>query len=292
MKLGQIMTLEVQTVDPRDSVQRAADVMREHDVGLVPVVDQGKILGVVTDRDVALRFVAEALDFSGTTVADIMTRDVACGYEDQDVAEAARVMEDLQLRRLLVVDRHEHLVGVVSLGDLARHRLSVADNVLASVSAAGRGHSPRAEPAPSGGDVARANVLIKDELAAVETYRMAISRATGGTAAELRRLGNEHERAATLLQEKLAERGIEPATRSGLWGGWARLVEGAAALLGEKAAIKVLKEGEEHGIKDYERVLSDSHLAVDLRVLIQNELLPQARAHIPVLDRFLARSPA
>jgi len=304
MKLGQIMTLELETVAPSDSVQRAAEAMRDSDVGMVPVVERDAVVGVLTDRDIVTRFVADALDFSGTTVADVMSREVFYCYEDQDVADAAAIMEDKQIRRMLVLSRDNKLVGVVSLGDLARREPREAQPVLEEVS---RPEDRRAAPTrtaqpadfpsispqvqsrrverPTGVD--QVNGLIKDELSAVETYRKAVEKVKGLAAAELRRLENEHEKAAVMLQEKLAERGLEPATSAGAWGSWARLLEGAASLLGDKAAIKALKESEEHGIKDYERALEDDDTPPDIRALIRTELLPQAKAHVPVLDRFL-----
>lgn len=132
------------------------------------------------------------------------------------------------------------------------------------------------------------NGLVKDELSAVETYHQArrnIADHPAGT--ELRRIETEHEEAARLLKEKVALFGAEPAAGSGAWGTWAKAIEGAAAFFGEKAAIKALKEGEEHGVKDYETALRDESLPSDVKELIRANLLPRTRAHIPVLERFL-----
>jgi CBS domain-containing protein len=268
MTVGEIMTLEVEYVGPRDTVQRAAELMRDLDVGMVPVVDGGAVAGIVTDRDIALRCAAEGRDLAATSVGDIMSREVVYVYEDQEVSEASRVMEDRRIRRLVVLGSGNRLVGVVSLGDLAR-----------AVPA-------RAGAADAGAEAV--NALIKDELAAVESYRQAVGRLHGPAIAELRRLENEHERAAALLQQAVAERGIEPALTAGAWGVWSRLVESAAAMMGETAAIKALKEGEEHGVRDYERALKDGTLSSDVRALIQTELLPSTRGHIPALERYLS----
>ena len=286
MNVGEIMTLEVEYVGPRDNVQRAAELMRDLDVGMVPVVDGDAVAGIVTDRDIAVRCVAEGRELSDTSVSDIMSREVVYVYEDQDASEAARVMEDRQIRRLVVLGSGNRLVGVVSLGDLARAVPARAEPVLEEVS----------RPAPRGGgadrpgaaDAEAVNALIKDELAAVESYRQAVGRLHGPAISELRRLENEHERAAVLLQQAVAERGIEPALSAGAWGVWSRLVESAAAMMGETAAIKALKEGEEHGVRDYERALKDAALPSDVRALIQTELLPATREHIPALERCLS----
>lgn len=133
------------------------------------------------------------------------------------------------------------------------------------------------------------NALVKDELAAVETYRQALEKiGDDPSAEELRRIENDHERAVTLLQEEVAEMGEEPAISSGAWGAWARAVEGAAKLFGDRAAIRALKDGEEHGARDYERALEDQTLDEKVKMLILTSLLPRAREHIGVLDRFLA----
>lgn len=291
MKLGQIMTLEVQTVRPEDTVQRAAELMREGDLGFLPVVEGRAVVGCVTDRDVVVRFVADALDYSGTSVSDVMTREFFSAYEDQDVEGAAQLMEDKRIRRLIVVSRENELVGVVSLGDLARRAPEVAEPVLEEVSQPGHGAAgarpmDRRAKAPTGTE--SVGGLIRDELAALEGYKQALEKLKGAKATELRRIENDHEKAAALLQEKLAERGIEPPTRSGARGSWTRFWESAASVLGDKALIKALKEGEEHDIAAYERVLDDDETPPDIRALIRKELLPQARAHIPVLDRFLS----
>jgi len=276
MKLGQIMTLEVQTVRPEDTVQRAAELMREGDLGFLPVVEGRAVVGCVTDRDIVLRFVADALDYSGTSVSDVMTREFFSAYEDQDVEGAARLMEDKRIRRLIVLGRDDRLVGVVSLGDVTRR----------GHGAGGARPMDRRAETPTGTE--SVGGLIRDELAALEGYKQALGKMKGAKVTELRRIENDHEKAAALLQEKLAERGIEPPTRSGARGSWTRFWESAAAVLGDTAVIKALKEGEEHDIAAYERVLDDDETPPDIRALIRKELLPQARAHIPVLDRFLS----
>lgn len=129
--------------------------------------------------------------------------------------------------------------------------------------------------------------LVRDELAAVETYKQALEKVEADAAEELRRIESEHEEAANLLQEQVAQLGGEPPTSSGAWGAWAKAVEGAAKLFGNKAAIKALKEGEEHGVNDYEQALHEEGLDPSVKALIRTNLLPKTRAHIPMLDKFL-----
>ena len=104
---------------------------------------------------------------------------------------------------------------------------------------------------------------------------------------ELRRIHDEHRAAANELRQHIHGHGGKPEQGSGSWGAWAKTVEGAAKIFGNAAAIKALREGEEHGIKDYESALKDDSLAADCKDLIRNQLLPQTRSHIPLLDRFI-----
>jgi len=119
MKIRDIMTPDVECVWPDDSLQEAALKMKEMDVGPLPVCDRDHIAGMLTDRDITVRAVAEGRDPRSTRVRDVMTRDVISCYEDEDVEEAARLMQARQVRRLLVLNRHQRLVGIVSLGKLA-----------------------------------------------------------------------------------------------------------------------------------------------------------------------------
>jgi CBS domain-containing protein len=120
MKLKDIMTKDVECVRPGDSLQEAARKMKDLDVGPMPVCgDDDKIVGMLTDRDIAIRAVAEGKDPRTTKVQDAMSEDVAWCFEDQDSGEAAELMRERQVRRLLVMSREKRLVGIVSLGDLA-----------------------------------------------------------------------------------------------------------------------------------------------------------------------------
>jgi CBS domain-containing protein len=119
MQVSQILTRDVETIRPETTVKEAAQRMRSMDVGSLPVCDGRRLLGMVTDRDITIRITAEGRDAAITPVMDAMTPDVAFVFEDQDVQEAARVMRERQIRRLPVLDREKHLVGILALGDIA-----------------------------------------------------------------------------------------------------------------------------------------------------------------------------
>ncbi len=119
MQLSEILTREVETIAPNTSIKEAAQRMRSMDVGALPVCDGRRLLGMVTDRDLTIRMLAEGRDPVNTPVSEAMTPDVRVAFADQDVTEAADIMQREQIRRLPVVDRERQLVGIVSLGDLA-----------------------------------------------------------------------------------------------------------------------------------------------------------------------------
>jgi CBS domain-containing protein len=120
MHLKDIMTPKPECIRPGATLQEAARRMRELDVGSLPVCgDDDRLAGMITDRDIAVRAVAEGKDPRTTTVREAMTEEIIYGFEDQDVREAARTMQEKQVRRLIVLNRDKRLVGIVSLGDLA-----------------------------------------------------------------------------------------------------------------------------------------------------------------------------
>jgi CBS domain-containing protein len=121
MKVRDIMTPNVEMILPDVSLKEAAARMRDLDVGALPVADGTDIVGILTDRDICVRGVAQGLDPATGKVRDCMTRDVISCYDDQDISEAAKLMEDKQVRRLLVYTRKEQPCGILSLGDLAVH---------------------------------------------------------------------------------------------------------------------------------------------------------------------------
>lgn len=147
MKIHDIMTRDVCLVDPSQTVREAAKKMAEIDIGMLPVSENDRLVGMISDRDIALRCVAAGKG-PDATVRDAMTRDVKYCYEDQNVEDVASNMAQQQLRRLPVIDHDKRLVGIVSLADIAMDR----DSALSG--AALRGISqPGGQHCQSEGDV-------------------------------------------------------------------------------------------------------------------------------------------
>jgi len=120
MQIREIMTATVECVRPDDTLQDAARKMRDLDVGPLPVCgDDDRLAGMITDRDIVIRAVAEGRDPRTTPVREAMTEGIDYCFEEQDVEDAARTMQDRQVRRLVVLNGDKRLVGIVSLGDLA-----------------------------------------------------------------------------------------------------------------------------------------------------------------------------
>ena len=136
MKIKEIMTRQVQVIHPNDTLQTAAQKMKLYDIGFLPVFDGEELIGVVSDRDIILRAMAEGFDPKVAVGREIVTAPVIYCYDDQSVDDAARLMHENQIRRLVILSRGDkQMVGVVSLGDLA---LNVNDktsgDVLQSIS--------------------------------------------------------------------------------------------------------------------------------------------------------------
>jgi CBS domain-containing protein len=119
MKVSEVMTRDVQTVRADQPVQEAASFMLSSDAGSIPVMDGERLIGMITDRDIAVRGVAKGHG-PDTPVGDLMTGDLIVVRVDDDVEDAAARMSDAQVRRLPVIDEGERLCGIVSLGDLSR----------------------------------------------------------------------------------------------------------------------------------------------------------------------------
>jgi CBS domain-containing protein len=113
------MTRGVRSMAPSDSVVEAAKAMDELNVGVIPICEGEKLVGMVTDRDIVVRGLARDLDGKTTRLADVMSTSVRTVHEDDDVDEVLSQMADSQIRRLPVVDQEDRLVGIVSLGDIA-----------------------------------------------------------------------------------------------------------------------------------------------------------------------------
>ena len=120
MKVKEVMTREVEFIHPNDSLQTAAQKMRDRDVGFLPVYEGDELVGVVTDRDIVIRGIVGGMNPDAIVGREMVTSPVIHCFDDQDVEDAARSMRQNQIRRLIVLDRNNNqLAGVVSLGDLA-----------------------------------------------------------------------------------------------------------------------------------------------------------------------------
>ena len=119
MQLKEFINYHVETIGPDDTLQQAAEKMRDFDIGSIPVCDDNRLLGMVTDRDITIRAAANGDDPTITTVSEVMTPDVVCCYEHQTAEEAAALMQQHQIRRLFVLNENDELIGITSLGELA-----------------------------------------------------------------------------------------------------------------------------------------------------------------------------
>ncbi|HZZ45100.1 MAG TPA: DUF2383 domain-containing protein [Tepidisphaeraceae bacterium] len=141
----------------------------------------------------------------------------------------------------------------------------------------------------SGESVRQLNSLLRGEISAAETYRMAIDKLNNAERAEdaglLSQIQEEHGRACQSLRDRIRELGGEPSDSSGAWGAWAKLVQGTSNLFGDAAALKGLKEGEEHGLKDYQAAVKG--VDVSSADLVQNQFIPAQERHITLLDHLI-----
>src|SRR5262245_34679744 len=119
MRVNEVMTKNVQCVSPDATLQEAAAKMKSLNIGPLPVCDNDRLVGLLTDRDITVRATAEGEDPTVIRVRDVMTPEVVYCFEDQLVSDAARMMQDWKVRRLVVLNHDKRLVGIVSLGDLA-----------------------------------------------------------------------------------------------------------------------------------------------------------------------------
>ncbi len=140
MKISEVMTTDVQTVTADQSAREAANFMLRSEAGSIPVTDGDRVIGMITDRDIAVRGVAEGRG-PDTLVRDLMTDHIICAREGDNVDDVAQRMSEQQVRRLPVLDENERLIGIVSLGDLAREaRGESAHQALEGVSQPGGQH--------------------------------------------------------------------------------------------------------------------------------------------------------
>jgi CBS domain-containing protein len=121
MKVSRVMSTPVVSANPRTTIRDAAKLMRDHDIGALPVLENGQLVGMVTDRDIVVRILAQHRDIDETRLGDAMSPGAISCFADQDVAHAAATMGEAQVRRILVMDRSQTLLGLLSIGDIAEN---------------------------------------------------------------------------------------------------------------------------------------------------------------------------
>lgn len=119
MKLKDIMTTDVEVISPDASLKDCAKKMKQLNVGAIPICDGERLLGMITDRDLVIRALAEDRNIEELRAKDVVSSPIVYCFEDEDVESASRIMEVKQIRRLVVLNREKRLVGIVSLGDVA-----------------------------------------------------------------------------------------------------------------------------------------------------------------------------
>ena len=141
MRVSECMTRDVTIASPQDTICEAAKMMADCDSGMLPVAENDRLIGVITDRDIAVRGVARGKT-PDTRIRDVMSAEIRYCYEDDDVSAVLRNMGDLQVRRLPVLSRDKRLVGIVSLSDLAQHGAAIpAGEALSDIARPGGEHS-------------------------------------------------------------------------------------------------------------------------------------------------------
>jgi len=143
--ISEVMTRDVHTISPDETVRRAAQLMDELNVGSIPVCDGPRLVGMITDRDITVRATAAGMGPESTRVGDVMSTDVRTCYSTQNVDEVLSQMGDVQIRRVPVVDQASHsLVGIVSLGDMATKHSGGIDHALEEISSPSEPDRPQA----------------------------------------------------------------------------------------------------------------------------------------------------
>ena len=141
MKISKCMTRDVRLASPTQSIRDAAKMMADIDAGSLPVGQDNRLVGMITDRDIVIRAVAEGKS-PETLVREVMSQEVLYCFEDQELEEVARNMADIKVRRLPVLNRSKHLVGIVSLGDLSRKQQpEMTAKAVSNISKPGGRHS-------------------------------------------------------------------------------------------------------------------------------------------------------
>jgi CBS domain-containing protein len=141
MQVYEAMTRDVAIVNAEETLQQAARMMAGMDAGILPVGENGRLVGMISDRDIAVRGIAEGKG-PETKVREVMTREVKYCFDDQELAEVTENMGDIQVRRLPVVNREKELVGIISLGDIALNDGSGAGDALRGIARPSAQHNP------------------------------------------------------------------------------------------------------------------------------------------------------
>ena len=134
MNVREVMSRDVKIASPEDTLQHAAELMVDIDAGVLPVGENDRLVGMLTDRDITIRAVAKGKAPDRTKVRDVMSPEIKYIYEDESLEDAAESMGNLQIRRLPVLNREKRLVGIVSLGDLALKKKAKAGDALKGIS--------------------------------------------------------------------------------------------------------------------------------------------------------------
>lgn len=144
MKISKCMTRDVKLANPDQTIQEAAKMMCDCDAGVLPVGENDRLVGMITDRDIAIRAVAEGKSCD-TKIREVMSDEVLYCFDDQELEDVARNMADIKVRRLPVLNRNKHLVGIISLGDLSKkENAEVTAKAVSSISKPGGKHSTAA----------------------------------------------------------------------------------------------------------------------------------------------------
>ena len=120
MKVQEIMSQNVECIEPETLIAKAAEKMRERDIGFLPICESDRLIGTVTDRDITIRSVAEGRDPRLAPVREIMTQSVFYSYDDDDVERVGKYMQERDVHRMLILNRQKRLVGVITIGDIAK----------------------------------------------------------------------------------------------------------------------------------------------------------------------------
>lgn len=131
-----VMTRNPECASERDSIQDVARIMKDKDTGVVPIVDGKKIIGMITDRDIVVRGIAEGKDLANTRVNELMTKNVRSVKEDAPLEEALNVMTSAEVRRVAVVNGSEEIVGILSIADVSRESNGKVGRVVEDISEA------------------------------------------------------------------------------------------------------------------------------------------------------------